>query len=285
MHCTRLRVHDKDMRRYRLISIGLLVGLVAVRSPGAAIQAQPAQAAVAGAGAKTWAGQTNQIEQGLRTADIARLEDIGTGVTRPRRAYLTPTDLVQSFTWKPLKPATRKGYWESYKSEIAAYELDKLLSLNMVPPVVEREVNGELGAAVLWVEPTTSVKQMGGTLPPGRVPGHEVRRMWMFDNLINNPDRNGGNILVDNARNIILIDHSRAFVARTDLQHKVERVDEELWSAMQALSVEALHEKLGPLVGDAAVNSLLERLKRMQTDVDKLVANKGRASVILPKDR
>ena len=35
------------------------------------------------------------------------------------------------------------GYWESYKSEIAAYELDKLLGLDMIPPTVERRVQGE----------------------------------------------------------------------------------------------------------------------------------------------
>ena len=46
----------------------------------------------------------------------------------------------------------RDGYFESYKSEVAAYELDKLLSLNMVPPVVERRVNNDLGAAIMWVD-------------------------------------------------------------------------------------------------------------------------------------
>ena len=29
--------------------------------------------------------------------------------------------------WKTIRPGFHSGYWESYKSEIAAYELDKLL--------------------------------------------------------------------------------------------------------------------------------------------------------------
>ena len=39
-------------------------------------------------------------------------------------------------------PGPPNGYWESYKSEIAAYELDKLLGMDMVPPSVEKRVEG-----------------------------------------------------------------------------------------------------------------------------------------------
>ena len=273
------------IRVFHWIFIGFAAWLLAIAPQLEATQAQSASTAPAAAGAKIWIGQTAQIEQGLKTAEIARIEDIGTGVTRPRRAYLKSDGLFESFTWKPLKPGVRRGYFESYKSEIAAYELDKLLDLNMVPPVVEREMDGELGAAVMWVSPTTSVKQMGGRLSAGRVPGHEVRRMVLFDNLIGNPDRNAGNILVDGARNIILIDHSRAFVSKKNLQTKVERVDEKLWAAIQALTPEALRETLGPLVGEDAVNAMLERRTRIQAEVDKLLAKQSRALVIIAENQ
>ena len=273
------------MRNRFWIPIGLAAWLLAILPQSGTVSAQPAGAAPATASAKTWIGQTARIEQDLKAAEILRLEDIGTGVTRPRRAHLKAGGLVESFTWKPLKPAVTRGYWESYKSEIAAYELDKLLDLNMVPPVVEREMDGARGAAVMWVSPTTSVKEMGGRLPPGRVPGHEVRRMLLFDNLIGNPDRNGGNILVDGARNIILIDHSRAFLTKKDLQTKVERVDEKLWTAIQGLTPEALRATLEPLIGNDALNAMLERRKRIQSEVDKLVARKGRDLVIIAEDR
>jgi len=83
-------------------------------------------------------------------------------VTRPRRAYLEPGNPIDSLVWKVLPPGRRRGYWESYKSEIAAYELDKLLAMNMVPPAVERTIEGETGAAVMWVDGTRSVKDVGG---------------------------------------------------------------------------------------------------------------------------
>ena len=54
--------------------------------------------------------------------------------------------------WRPLPPGLDRGFWQSYKSEIAAYELDKLLKMDMVPPTVERQLHGANGAAQLWVE-------------------------------------------------------------------------------------------------------------------------------------
>ena len=37
---------------------------------------------------------------------------------------------------------------ESYKAEIAAYKLDRMLDLHMVPPIVERKIDGKTGAAI-----------------------------------------------------------------------------------------------------------------------------------------
>ena len=39
-----------------------------------------------------------------------------------------------------------------YKSNVAAYELDKLLQLNLVSPSVERTVNGRPAALTWWVD-------------------------------------------------------------------------------------------------------------------------------------
>ncbi len=41
---------------------------------------------------------------------------------------------------------------DSYKYGIAAYELDKLLDLNLVPPVVEREIEGRKGSLQIFIE-------------------------------------------------------------------------------------------------------------------------------------
>jgi hypothetical protein len=109
--------------------------------------------------------------------------------------------------------------------------------------------------------------------------------MQTFDNFIGNPDRNAGNILVDAANNLILIDHSRAFVEQTSLPTKIARIDESLWTAIQAVTAEDLRALLGPLLGDRAVSAMIERRKAMKKTIDELVARKGRALVIIPSDR
>ena len=228
-----------------------------------AIACAAACVALAQTSAKSWLGHETEIEQHLKSAQVLTLDEIGTGVTRPKRARVSASEPFSSFTWKVLPPGRRDGYWESYKSEIAAYELDKLLSLGMVPPAVERRIDGEVGAAIMWVDGVKSVKELGGKMPSGPVWDKPIRRMLMFDGLVGNPDRNAGNILIGTPGDLILIDHSRAFTADRRLPRKIERVDGELWDRMGALTPDQLSRALGPWMDSAAMTALLERRKRM----------------------
>ena len=118
--------------------------------------------------------------------------------------------------------------------------MDKLLGLKMVPPTVEKRVNGDLGAAVLWVKGAQTFKEMGGV--PGQKgvkgppPAHiayfmkDMTKAKMFDNLIGNIDPNLGNWLLDEEWNIILIDHSRAFTDTKELYHQLIFFDPDLWA-------------------------------------------------------
>ena len=77
------------------------------------------------------------------------------GGVRPRnvtRCTLRPGGPVARMAWRALPPGVHRGFCESYRAEIAAYELDKLLKMDMVPPSVERQLQGNKGAAQLWVE-------------------------------------------------------------------------------------------------------------------------------------
>lgn len=260
-------------RRRSAVAAIVVAALLAGGLPTAGQQPAPS--------ARTWIGHEPQIEAYLRTATVVSLEDIGTGVTRPRRARLSPPTPVESFTWKVLPPERRNGFWESYKSEIAAYELDKLLAMKMVPPVVERSVDGDVGAAVMWVKGLRSVKQRGGKVPEGPVWGKPLRKMQMFDNLIGNPDRNAGNILVGPPGELILIDHSRAFITDTDLRD-FTRVDAKLWDRMQQITRDDLKRTLGAWIDDRAIDAMITRRTRMAEKVARLVKKNGRAHVIIP---
>ncbi len=236
----------------------------------------------AAAGAKIWTDHAQEIEEYLKSADVLQMEEIGVGVTKPRRAKLSPGGPVEAIAWKAIRPGRYNGYWESYKSEIAAYELDKLLGLGMVPPTVEKRVKGELGAAVLWVAPTRSFKDLGGVPGQQGVKGpppaelarwmRQLTRAKMFDNLIANIDPNLGNWLVDPEWNLILIDHTRAFTSTKALYHQLTQVDNELWAQMKALDEPQLSTALGNWLDKAAIKAILDRRDKMQPIVEKLRA-------------
>jgi hypothetical protein len=237
------------------------------------------------ASAKTWLDRRQAMEDYLKTADVIKMEEIGVGVTRPRRAYLAPGGLVDRMAWKTITSGLHEGFWESYKSEIAAYELDKLLGLDMIPPTVERRVKGDVGAAIMWVSPTKSFKDLGGPPSPPSLKAaawnRQLVRAKMFDNLIGNIDPNLGNWLVDPSWNLILIDHTRSFTAKKDMVHQMTRIDQELWDKMKTLTVESLTPVLQKWIGNREIRAILDRRDRMQTVIEKLIATNTEAAVFV----
>ncbi|MBI1874540.1 MAG: hypothetical protein HYS05_11760 [Acidobacteria bacterium] len=259
---------------------------VQAASPSTAAQKAavvPAAAAPA-ASAKTWLEDRATVEEFLRTAKIVKVDEVGMGVTKPKHAYFAPAGVVASASWKPIRPGRYNGYWESYKSEIAAYELDKLLGMDMVPPTVERRVDGELGAASVWVAPVRMFKigESSHDIPNRANWDRQVRKMKVFDNLIHNPDRNAGNLLIDPAGNLILIDHSRAFESFRELVVKIDRVDRDLWTRIDALTPAEITTAVEKWLTQAEIRSVVERRDRMRAEIAKLVAAKGEAAVLIP---
>ena len=233
-----------------------------------------AQAAAAPVSAKIWLDQRTQIEEYLKVAEVVSMEELKVGVTRPKRAMLAPGGPVEAIAWKVVPPGRPSGFWESYKSEIAAYELDKLLGLNMVPPTVEKKVKGTTGAAVMWCTNTKSFKDHGGvpTAPPAYFAAwnRQLAKAKMFDNLIGNLDPNLGNWLVDPSWNLILIDHTRAFTSTKNLYHQLSAVDGELWAKMSVLDEASLTPVVGAWLDKDAIKGILERRNKMREVVDKL---------------
>lgn len=269
----------------RMRSLGVL-WLLLVSANAAAQQATPTPASTAaadsrrGASAKVWLDRPADYETFLRETPFRRIEDVPIGVTRPQRGYFDPGGLVTSAAWKLLPPGRANGFWESYKSEIAAYELDKLLGLGMVPPTVEKRHRGERGAAILWVEGVRPWKEVEHLPKPPKW-NIEAVRMKMFDNLIGNIDRNAGNLIVDDDWNLYLIDHSRAFVTETRLRVELTRVDRGLWDKMQALDETALTAALGNWLDRGAIRAMLRRRDAMKKVIDGLVAKSSEAAVFI----
>lgn len=261
----------------RVFALAVVLAHVASFDLGAA---SPIQAPDARRSARTWEGRNAEFEEYIRTAPFVRIEDVPIGVTKPKRAFFAPGGLVASVAWKVLPPGRQGGYWESYKSEIAAYELDKVLGLGLVPPVVEKRWNGDLGAAILWLAPVHAWKDVE-TRPKPPTWDRQAVRMKMFDDLIGNVDRNAGNFLVDDEWNLFLIDHTRAFTGSRNLPWQLVHVDRTLWNRMLALDEPALSAALGRWVDRGDLRAMLARRDRMKAAIDALVKKNGEAAVFM----
>jgi hypothetical protein len=222
------------------------------------------------AGAKIWVDRYQEIEDYLRTSECWRMETLGPN--RASRCNLRPGGPVGRMAWRPGPPGVYRGFRVSYKAEIAAYELDKLLKLDMVPPSVERRLDGNLGAAQLWVENVAP-------LTAGASPGEAARARWndqltrmvMFDNLIGNDDRNMANTLRDDSWNVILIDHSGTFPRTAGVPRKLRRIDGVFWARIAALERAQLDAALGAWLTDEEISALLERRGKMAAQI-KLIS-------------
>jgi hypothetical protein len=253
---------------------------------------QPAPVAAASAAAQTaapssskiWVGRYAEFEEFLRTAEIERTTTVSTGILGIRRGYFKPGGLAVSGALRNIRPGRYDGFWESYRSEAAAYKLDRLLELDMVPPTVERRYNGEMVTLQLW---TSDMRMLGEIqekklrAPDLDAYNFQLRRLRVFQNLVGNLDPNQGNILFDPAWNIVLIDFSRAFTNTRALKFEVTFIDRPFFDRMKSLDRDTLRREIGGFLEAGAVEAILARRDDVVKAFEKLAKDKGEKQVFL----
>jgi uncharacterized repeat protein (TIGR03843 family) len=96
-----------------------------------------------------------------------------------------------------------------YRREVAAYRLSRLLEWNFIPPTVPREGPQGLGSVQLYIEHDPASHFFEQRENPEYVA--QLKRMAVFDYVVNNADRKGGHCLLDEAGRIWGIDHGLCF--------------------------------------------------------------------------
>jgi hypothetical protein len=234
------------------------------------------------ANAKIWVGRHQEIEEYLRTAECVTADNVRGSLPGSLRCTLPAGGPVARMYWRPTPPGFNRGFWMSYKAEVATYELDKLLQLEMLPPTVEREFKGVRGSMTLWVEKLVAWKYPDA--PPDSIKSEwdrQLARMTMFDNLIGNQVRNAGNMVRDARWNLILLDHVATFRSGTDLAYPLTRIDADLWDRIQKLTRQQLDDRLRSWLDDNEIAGILSRRERMRSEIDRLIAARGAAAVVL----
>ncbi len=242
------------------------------------------------------------FEEFLRTAEIAGFKEIGEGVTKPFKLTLKQGDREAAACWKN-PSGMQLGFYEGWRFEIAAYRLDKLIGLNMIPPAVEREFQGQSGALVLWAENKHSLEKIvdNNIRIPDSVTEHTEKMKWLtraWDSLIANEDRNQQNILYTEDWRMILIDHSRSFRATKEHTKRLMFGQRGLQTSMQGtpflfrrlprsfvdrireLSFETIRAAVGEYLTDEEIRAVLARRDLLLKEIRQMVREQGEAAVL-----
>ena len=254
------------------------------------------------AGVATAAGPPSThaaIEQLLRSARVVRTEPVGAGVTRPQRLTLTDGEHTVRALWKtvdeyaPVKDfhdgrPPELGFRDSWKHEIAAYELDKLLRLGLVPPTVARRIRGVDGAVQLWLDDAiteTERRARGLAAPDVAAWNRQIHAVRLLRQLTHDTDfNNTGNLLIDGGFRVWAIDHSRAFKTRKTLlaPGDLVRFPAAALDRLRRLRQEELTAAVDGWLSRRQCAALLARRDLIARRADRLIAERGAAAVLLP---
>lgn len=141
-------------------------------------------------------------EKMLREGKIVESTPIGMGVTNP--TLVTFEDGSQGVFKPPAQLGTRFGVPPSNtpKNEVAAYELDKALGLNIVPPTVSRDFQGQRGSMQRFVPGHKTAEEHSG-----KIDRNGFEKMRALDVLTWSMDRHDGNYLVSKGGKVKAIDN------------------------------------------------------------------------------
>ncbi len=234
--------------------------------------------AVANSGSgKIWIDLKVTFEKLLRTARVVSTKGLGPGLSPVEKVTLSQGEIELSAIWRHF---SNPKIQDSYIFEVAAYEIDKMLGLDMVPPAVSRTLEGQEGTVQFWVygcKTRESVRDRAPGTPEWR---HQLSRMKAFDHLIGNWDRNDRNILVDATWGIVLVDHTRSFLdAETSLELP-DRFDRRMLERLRRFNRPILQKRLNGVLTEAQVEDLLRRRDALLAHAQQLVDEQGERAVL-----
>jgi hypothetical protein len=235
----------------------------------------------------------------LKTAQVVKKKGLGSGITHSDQYTLSDGTRTHRAVFKTIDEFKRGvtsfqgggvyvDFSDSWKHEVAAYELDKLLGTRLVPPTVEREIGSTRGSLQMWVEGAmTEADRKAKKLNPPDVDAwnrqmYDVRLLHQLT--YDTDSRNIRNVLLDPSFRIYAIDFSRAFLGYVDLPSEKDlvRFSRKTLEALKALDRPTLDARLGKWLTGAQIGPLLKRRDKVLDLVARLVKERGEAAVLLP---
>ncbi len=237
-----------------------------------------------------------QIREFLLTAQVVKSKQTSKGVTSPWRLTLSDGKLTHDAAFQAVDESKTMmqlasggaeiNFVDSYRYDLAAYELAELLGLDdMMPVTVERKWNGQKGALSWWLpwkwDEGMRIKQK--LRPPDPESWNkQMHKMWVFAQLVYDTDRNMGNILISEDWKIWMIDFTRAFRLHSDLQDPkiLVQCDRQLLEKLKQLDANVVAQKTRGHLNKWEIKALMARRDKIVAHFQKLIAQKGESAIL-----
>ena len=236
-----------------------------------------------------------QVKQFLLTAKVVDSRPAKKGITGTMRLTLSDGTITHDASFQKIdehKPVmqlasgTELNFVDSYKYNIAAYELAELLGMgDIVPVYVERKWKGDVGSLSWWLP----VKMDEGQRLSNKIAApdpdawnNQMYKIRVLDQLVSDSDPNLTNVLIGPNWEIWRIDFTRAFRFNKDVKSPKDlvRCDRQLLEKLKALDAGVLTEKTKHYLNKDQIKALMFRRDKIVAQFQQMIAEKGESAVL-----
>lgn len=178
---------------------------------------------------------------------------------------------------------------DSYTYELAAYELSKLLELEIIPPVVFRQLDGRRGSLQVGLTGimTESQRRRKGLAPPDdEAFARALAEVVVFENLVYDQCLDEDDILINKTTwQVWRIDFSESFAPVPELLSgcSLTRCSRELFERLSGLDPGLVTAKLRPYLSETEIEALFKRKELILEAIKKLIEERGEEAVLFTR--
>ncbi|MCX6564826.1 MAG: hypothetical protein NTW38_00110 [Candidatus Aminicenantes bacterium] len=227
------------------------------------------------------------IESYLASAAVVAVEkDVESGRTMPWRVTLDDGRTQARALFKYIDRPTDQPTRHSYRYELAAYALSRLLELEIIPPVVEREIEGMTGSLQWYAENCRSERDRERLREePPNLPDFldRLTDVQIFEALVADDCGDKDDTLIHrDTWKVCRVDFSGAFRPAPAIAPSciLQRCSRRLFRHLEMLTLSELTERLQRILHPDEITALFERKQQITGIFQGLIKEKGEAAVL-----
>ena len=276
-------MHARHLQRFLTAVFLSTLCLVSARAQAPASPAQPDLT-------------EDQMKDFLLRAKVVASRHTSTGTTSPWRLTLSDGTITHDALFQSIDDrktstqladgTTQLNFVDSYRYNIAGYEIGRLLAIgHMIPVTVQRNWNQMTGSLSWWVtvKMDERTRQTQKIAPPDPDAWNkQLNHLNIFAQLIFDTDANQTNYLITEDWKLWRVDFSRAFRLNKTLPNDkaLAACSRDFLAKLRALNRSDVEAKTKGQLTKSEIDALMARRDRIVSYFDRLVAEKGEAAVL-----